>query len=170
MSLPGGWLLPILWLACGVTIVVAAALAHRNRTAYRTGILATAFLWVNAGAAVNLAFLLTGSSYSGFADGSWSGFVTDTWESLVVPNEAFFIGLLVVGEATLGLMVLVEGRVREWALRALILFNVLLVSFGWGFLVWSVPLVVALSLLLRAGRRWAPVWGVAPARQVVASR
>ncbi len=154
MTLPGGWLLPVAWFLCGATIVVSALFAGRSRTAYRTGIWVTAFLWVNAGAAVNLAFLLTDHSYAGFADGSWSGFVTETWESLVVPHQVVFIGLLVVGEAAAGLLVLVPGRVRQRALGALIVFNVLLVSFGVGFLVWSVPLVVALSLLLRAGERW----------------
>jgi len=156
MNLPGGWLLPVIWTACGITIVVCAILSSRSRTAYRVGILTTSFLWVNAGAAINLAMLLTGRSYTGFADGSWSTFVTDTWESLVVPNQGFFIGLLVAGEAVLGLLVL-SARARTAALALLVLFNILLVSFGWGFLVWSVPLVVSLSLLLRAGRRWSQV-------------
>ena len=40
------------------------------------------------------------------------------------------------------------------ALALLIGFNVALVSFGWGFLVWSVPMVLALSLLWRADRLW----------------
>ena len=95
MTLPGGWLLPIVWFACGATVVVSALLAGRSLTAYRTGIWATAFLWVNAGAAVNLAFLLTDQSYDGFADGSWSGFVTETWESLAVPHQTLFLGLLI---------------------------------------------------------------------------
>lgn len=54
----------------------------------------------------------------------------ETWESLVVPNHELFIGLLIAFEATAGA----------------------LVSFGWAYLVWSIPLVVALSLLRRAER------------------
>lgn len=169
MTLPGGWLLPIVWFACGPTVVVSALLAGRSLTAYRTGIWATAFLWVNAGAAVNLAFLLTDQSYEGFADGSWSGFVTETWESLVVPHQTLFIGLLIVGEAVAGLLVLLPGRVRTAALWSLIAFNVLLVSFGVGFLVWSVPLVTALWLLLRAGERWSYVAPAGRERAAVSS-
>lgn len=150
MSLPGGLLLPLVWAVCGLTIVVCGLLARRHNTAYRLGIATTSFLWVLAGAAVNLEMLLTGRSYSGFADGAQLQFVTDTWESLVVPHEPVFIGLLVAGEAVAGVAVLVEGRARRLALSALACFNVLLVSFGWAFLVWALPLTVALLLLLRA--------------------
>jgi hypothetical protein len=71
-----------------------------------------------------------------------------------VPNHELFIGLLIVFEAAAGALVLVEGRVRQVALALLIGFNIALVSFGWGYLLWSVPMVAALSLLRRADRVW----------------
>lgn len=115
---------------------------------------AVSALWVLAGAAVNALFLARGDDYSGFADGASTSFVRDTWESVVVPHHVLFIGLLIAFEAAVGALVLVEGRVRQTALVPLIGFNVALVSFGWGFLLWSVPMVVALSLLWRADRTW----------------
>lgn len=122
--------------------------------------MATAVLYVAAGAAVNTAFLLSGTDYSGFADGSWSAFVRETWESLVVPRHALFIGLLVVFEASVGVLALVGGRATRLAYLAAIGFHVALMSFGVGFWAWALPLLVAFGLLLRAevraGQRRAP--------------
>ncbi|MGY2874483.1 putative membrane protein YphA (DoxX/SURF4 family) [Marmoricola sp. URHA0025 HA25] len=84
---------------------------------------------------------------------AYVGFVKDTWESLVVPHQTVFIGLLVAFEAVAGAAVLFPGRVRRSGLVALIAFNVALVSFGWGFLLWAVPVATGLVLLLRAESR-----------------
>ena len=150
MNLIGGWALPVTWSLLGLIIVVASVYARRSRVAYRTAVWAVSILWVVAGAGVNLAMLVDGSTYADFASGSPIPFVRDTWESLVVPDHHFFIGLLIAFEAVAGLAVLSSGRPRAVALTALIAFNLTLVVFGWGFLVWSVPLVIALVLLLRA--------------------
>jgi hypothetical protein len=151
MNLIGGWALPITWTLLGLTIVVASLYARRSRVAYVAGIWTVSVLWVVAGAGVNLAMLIEGSTYTKFASGSPIPFVRDTWESLVVPHHHVFIGLLIAFEAAAGLAVLWRGRARTVSLAALIAFNVTLVVFGWGFLVWAVPLVVSLVLLLRAG-------------------
>jgi uncharacterized membrane protein YphA (DoxX/SURF4 family) len=113
---------------------------------------AVSVLWVVAGAGANGYFLARGEDFSGFADGASTGFVRETWESVVVRHRTIFIGLLIAFEAVAGVLVLVGGRIRQAALVLLIAFNVALVSFGWGFLVWSVPLVLGLCLLWRAGR------------------
>jgi hypothetical protein len=147
-----GWVLPVLWVGLGIVIVACSLRAARSRRAYMTGVTAVSVLWVGAGAGANAYLLARGGDYSGFADGASTSFVRETWESLVVPHHGLFIGLLIAFEAAAGALVLVEGRVRQWALVLLIGFTVALVSFGWGFLVWSIPLVVALSLLWRAGR------------------
>ena len=148
-----GWALPVLWTSLGLLVVVCSVLASRSLPAYRVGIAAVSALWVVAGAAVNAYFLARGDDYSGFADGASTAFVTQTWESLVVPHHGVFIGALVLFEAAAGLLVLLPGRARQTALLLLVAFNVALVSFGWGFLVWSAPMTVALLLLWRAGRR-----------------
>jgi hypothetical protein len=147
-----GWVLPLVWAGLGAVIIVCSLRAARSRRAYLTGVSAVSVLWVVAGAAVNALSLARGDDYSGFANGASTSFVRDTWESVVVPHHGLFIGLLIAFEAAAGALMLVEGRVRQTALVALIAFTVALVSFGWGFLVWSVPMVVALSLLWRAGR------------------
>ena len=146
-----GWALPVVWVGLGIVIVAGSLRARRSRRAYATGVTAVSVLWVVAGAGANAYFLARGADYSGFADGASTSFVRETWESLVVPHHGLFIGLLIAFEATAGLLVLVEGPVRQAALLLLIGFNVALVSFGWGFLVWSVPMALALSLLWRAG-------------------
>jgi len=153
MNLIGGWVLPVMWALLGVTIVACSLFAQRNRAAYATAIWAVSFLWVVAGAGANLVMLADGSTYTGFASGSSVTFVRETWESLVVPNHHVFIGLLIAFEALAGAGVLWRGRLRAVSLKLLILFNMTLVVFGWGFLVWAAPLVVALVLLLRAGAR-----------------
>jgi uncharacterized membrane protein YphA (DoxX/SURF4 family) len=148
------WFLPTVWVALGVVIIACSLRAARSRRAYLVGVSAVSALWVLAGAAVNAYFLARGDDYSGFADSASTAFVRDTWESLVVPHHTLLIGLLIAFEAVAGAIVLIEGRARQTALPLLIAFNVALVSFGWGFLVWSAPMVVALSLLWRADRTW----------------
>lgn len=154
MSLVGGWVLPLVWGLLGVTIIVGAVAARQSRTAYVTAIWAVSVLWVLAGAGANLAMLLDGADYSGFASGSPLSFVRETWESLVVPNHHYFIGTLIGCEAVVGSAVLWPGRARTVSLVILVLFNVTLVAFGWGFLFWAAPITFALVLLLRAQRRW----------------
>jgi hypothetical protein len=151
-----GWTAPMIWIGLGALVCVSSLYAGVNRTAYRTGIGAVSALWVLGGAAVNVSFLARGDDYSGFANLASTAFVRETWESLVVPHHLIFIGLLVAFEALAGALVLVEGQVRQTALLALIAFNVLLLSFGWVYLIWSVPLVLALTALWRTGRAKAP--------------
>ena len=50
------------------------------------------------------------------------------------------------------MLVLGGGRQAEYGLVGAIGFHVALLSFGWGFYGWAVPMLVALSLLLRAQR------------------
>jgi hypothetical protein len=152
VDLIGGWLLPVAWATLGLTIVVCALRASRSRRSLAIGIGAVSVLWVVAGAGANAAMLLDGSTYRGFADGSPIPFVRDTWASLVVPHHHAFIGLLIVGEALAGVLVLYPGPLRESALLALVAFNATLIVFGWGFAIWAVPLVTALVLLVRAQR------------------
>lgn len=146
-------LVQVAWAVLGVTIIGGALLAHRSHTAFRVATGALAVLYLAAGAAVHAWNLATDVTYSGFADWSWSSFVTDTWESLVVPHDGIFIGLLIAFEATVGVLVLIAGRPRRLGLMLMLAFHVALVSFGWVYLVWVVPMVAALVLLLRAERQ-----------------
>lgn len=160
MNLIGGWALPAVWVLLGFVIVVASLNARHSRVAYTIGLWAVSVLWVVGGAGANLAMLVDGATYTGFASGSPIPFVRDTWESLVVPDHHLFIGLLIAFEALAGAAVLRPGKPRTVSLDVLMIFNLTLVVFGWGFLIWSAPMVLALVLLRRApwsGRRtWPP--------------
>jgi hypothetical protein len=141
------------WLALGLTIVVCGFRSRGSERALEWGCRAVSVLWVLAGAVVNAVSLIAGDTYAGFADGANVSFVREQWASVVVPHHHFFIGLLVAFEAVAGLLVLIPGLARQLGLVALIAFTLAVVSFGWGFCLWSVPMTVALVLLLRAERR-----------------
>src|SRR3954471_10357323 len=145
-------LLPLIWGGCGVVIVVAAVRSRHSRRAARTGELAVGALYLGAGAFVNALLLVTGEDYHDFAARSYIRFVRDTWHSLVVPNHVFFISLLIAFEAAVGVLALAGGRLARIGLAAAVAFHIALLSFGWGIYLWSLPMIAALSSLLRATR------------------
>lgn len=145
-------MLPVLWVGCAVVIVGAAFRAGHSELARRVGRAGVGALYLLAGAAVNLGMVLRGDDYAGFADGAYVAFVRDTWESLVVPNHEWFIGALIVFEAAVGLLALSGGRRTQLAYALAIAFHVALLSFGWGFFLWSIPMIAAFTALLRAER------------------
>jgi hypothetical protein len=150
-------MLQISWLVLGLVTVVGALGARRSRRAYRLALGALGALFLGAGAAANAAYLLLDRSYSTFADASSFAFVRDTWASLVTPHETFFIGMLVLFEATVGVLVLVGGTGRRVALVLIAAFHVALLAISLWYVVWSVPMVTAMILLLRADRQWSGV-------------
>lgn len=147
-------MLPVIWIACAAWIIVSAVRVQRGHpSALRQGRIAVGVLYLGAGAAVNTVFLARGDDYREFADGAYVDFVTDTWRSLVVPDHHLFIGALVVFELLVGILVLRGGRATQVAYVLALGFHVALLSFGWGFYLWSVPMLVALSVLLRGELR-----------------
>jgi hypothetical protein len=140
-------MLAIIWVACAAAIIAAALRAKHSTRATRTGQLGVAALYLGAGALVNAMFLATGENYAGFADGAYIPFVRDTWRDLVVPNHYLFISLLIIFVAAVGVA---GGKRAQVSLAAANAFHVARLSFGWGFYVWSIPMIRALSLLLRA--------------------
>lgn len=147
--------MPVLWVGCAVVVIVAAvrSWSGRHPGALRTGRLGVGVLYLVAGAFVNALFIVRGDDYDGFAGGAYVDFVRDTWQSLVVPNHHVFIWLLVVFEAAVGLLALAGGKRTQLAYGLAIAFHVALLSFGWGFYLWSLPMLAALTQLLRAERR-----------------
>ncbi len=140
------------WPVLGLVTIVAGVMAHRHPRARIIGRWALGTLFVAAGALVNAVYLATGTDYADFADASMIPFVRDTWTSLVAPRQGLFIGLLVVFEATVGLLVVTGGRRTQAALVLIMGFHVALMSFGWYFWAWSIPMLAACALLLRAER------------------
>jgi hypothetical protein len=142
--------LPIVWLFLGGVTVYAAVRSTHNPRAIYMARYSIATLYIAAGAFVNTAFLARGDDYADFANGSYIPFVRDTWRSLVVPNVNVFIPLLIAFELAVGIAVLRGGRWTKLGLTAAIGFHVALLTFGWGFYIWSVPMIAALVLLLNA--------------------
>jgi hypothetical protein len=146
-------MLPIIWVTCAAVIVTAAIRTrHHDASARRLGRWGVGVLYVAAGAAVNGFFLLRGDDYATFADGAYLSFVRDTWHDVVVPHHEAWIGLLIAFELAVGVLAVLGGRRTQLAYAAAIAFHVALPSFGWGFFLWSVPMVAALVTLLRAER------------------
>jgi len=99
-----------------------------------------------AGAATHIVLVTTRpSSYGSFADGSWWPLIAHAWRSVLLPNVHFLIPLLALFEAAVGLLILSRAY-RRIGIAAAIGFNAALILFGWGFCLWSVPVIV---LLLR---------------------
>ena len=144
----------VMWLVLGGVAFVAALRAGGSEGARRVGRWAVGVLFIAFGAAVNAIYLTVGTdAYASFADASPFPFVRDTWESLVVPHQAFFITLLIVAEATAGVLVLAGGRMTRLGLASLMAFHVGQLAFGGVLWVWAPFMLVALGLLLRAERR-----------------
>ena len=161
----------IMWLALGGVAFGAALRAGHSRRAMYVGRWALGVLFIAFGAAVNAIYLAAGTGYyEEFADPSPFPFVRDTWESLVLPNQGFFISLLIIAEAAAGVLVLSGGRWTQAGLIALIGFHVGQLAFGGVMWVWAPLMLVTLVLLLRAERHAGPGHGTHPqtaqARQV----
>ena len=95
-------------------------------------------------------------TYRTFADGAYWSFVTDTWRDVVMAHPVPWILALAVGEVVLGLLLLRGGAAARAGWIGVIAFHVLLMSFGFGFWLWSVP---ALLVLVPAARSDWPALG-----------
>lgn len=145
----------ILWVVCGVTTIVAALLAGRSRQWLYVGRAATAVLFVIGGALLHVINLATGGDYTEFADPAHFQWVTDAWRAVVAPNQLLFIGLLIVFEATVGLLVISGGRRTQVGYIGIIAFYLALWLFGPIETVFVLVMLVPMVLLLRAERRTA---------------
>ena len=142
----------IFWVACVGTEILASVLATWSRRARYLGRVAVGVLMLLGGAVFNAVNLALGD-YAGFADQAHFGWVTTAWRAVVAPNQLLFIGLLVAFEAVVGVLILSGGRRTQLGLVGAIGFHAALWLFGWGLTIYSVLMVVALVLLLRAERR-----------------
>jgi hypothetical protein len=141
-----GW--QILWVACGVATIIAAALANRSGRARYLGRVAVGVLFIVGGALLHVINLATGGDYAGFADPAHFAWVTDAWHAVVAPNQVVF---LAVG----------GGRKTQVGYMGVIAFYLALWLFGWFETVWCILMLPAMLLLLRAEQHaaTAPVAG-----------
>lgn len=91
-------------------------------------------------------------TYRHFADSALLGFVRTGWAEVFMAHPALWGLLLAVGELTLGVLLLLGGTTARWGWVAILVFQVLLMLFGWGFWLWSVPALAVLQLGAR--RDW----------------
>ena len=144
----------VMWLVLGATVIVASVRADRSNRARLVARVALGVLFLVFGACVNLIYLITDwDSFAAFGQMSQFALVRDTWASVVAPGTGVFIGALIVGEAIAGGLVLSGGRRLAAGLVLLVAFHAGLLFFGWWLWLYAVPMLGALTLLLRAQRR-----------------
>jgi hypothetical protein len=143
----------IAWLVLTVVTLGAAITAQWSPKALPVGRVSLGIYYVVAGALVHVMYLITGQSYATIADGAHLALVRNAWRSLVAPHQLLFIGLLVVFEATVGVLVLSGGRRAELGMVGILAMHAALLLFGWIYTVLSAVMLVAVGLLLRAQLR-----------------
>lgn len=141
------------WLVLTVVTLAAAIAAQWRPIALRVGRLTLGIYYLAAGALVHAVYLATGMTYADFADSAHVAFVRDTWRSVVAPRQLFFIGLLVLFEATVGVLVLLGGRWAAAGMTGILAMHAGLLLFGWIYTVFSAVMLVTVGLLLRAQLR-----------------
>lgn len=88
--------------------------------------------------------------YRTFADGAVVPVVRQAWQDVFMAAPVGWGLALAAGELALGLLLLRGGTAARAGWCGVIAFHLLLVLFGWGFLLWSGP---ALAFLVPAAVR-----------------
>ena len=101
----------------------------------------------------------TPQTYRHFADSGLFGFVRDGWQQIFMAHPATFGLLLAAGETVLGILLLVGGRYAAVGWAGVIAFHLLLMLFGFGVWLWSLPALAGLVYLARkdATTPWATI-------------
>lgn len=119
------------------------------------------------GALFNAIQLAQGNDYATFADPSPFSWITRTWRAVIPENHVVLIGLLVIFEATAGVLLLAGERTARLGYPAVITFHLLLWLFGWFEIVYCLLMLPALIMLWRADTAASPA--VPRARQGAAA-
>lgn len=146
-----GWV--ILWTLCGIVTLIAAALARRSKRWLYTGRGAVGVLFIIGGALAHIVNLISGASYTRFADPALFGWVTTTWRTVVPPHHVVLIGLLAAFEATVGALIISGGRRTQVGYAGVIAFYLALWLFGPIEAVWCAVMIPAMVVMLLAERR-----------------
>jgi hypothetical protein len=88
-------------------------------------------------------------AYRHFADHGLFPFVRDGWSSIVLAHPSFWGLLLMVGEITLGALLLNGPRTARLGWAGVIAFHVLLLPFGFWLWSYAVPALAILAWLAR---------------------
>jgi hypothetical protein len=90
--------------------------------------------------------------YRHFADSSLVPPLRDAWAEVFMATPSAWGLAVMAGELTLGLLLLAGGTWARAGWVGVIGFHVALMLFGWGFWIWSVPVLV--FLVVAARRDW----------------
>lgn len=88
-------------------------------------------------------------TYRHFADTALFGFVRTGWSDVFMANPSVWGLLLALGEVAIGVLLLIGGRAARGGWIAVLVFQMLLMLFGWGFWLWSLPALAVLVLGIR---------------------
>jgi hypothetical protein len=94
---------------------------------------------VNAGMA-----LADPEVYREFASEAFFSFVTNAWQDVVMSHPVPWFAALAAGELVLGLLLLRGGLAARVGWAGVLAFQVLLMLFGFGFWMWSLPVLAVL--------------------------
>lgn len=128
-----------------------AGQAARRGARHRGGPVVGGFFLFTGGVHLGLVAADT-EVYRPFADAALFDFVRDGWESVFMAHPAVFGLLLMLGEVTAGVLLLLGGRAGRVGWTAVIVFHLLLMLFGFGIWVWCIPALVVLGVLARRDR------------------
>ncbi|MFC9518446.1 hypothetical protein ACFTSD_22165 [Nocardiaceae bacterium NPDC056970] len=87
--------------------------------------------------------------YRPFADQSYLPLVRTAWRDVFMAHPSAWGLVVAAGELTIGVLILAGGRWTRVGLIGAIAFHVALMLFGWGYWIWSVPMLVLLGYLVR---------------------
>ena len=117
-----------------------AGTESRARLAHRARRFVGCFYLTMAGINAGIVFADAGT-YRHFADASYLPFVTRMWRDVVMAHPATWGLLLAGGEIVLGTLLLHGGRAAQAGWLGVIAFHLLLMTFGFGIWLWSVPVL-----------------------------
>lgn len=88
--------------------------------------------------------------YRDVADGAWLPGIATAWRDVFMAHPAFWGLMIALGEFAIATALLTGGRWARYGLAGAVGFHLGLMTLGWGYWMWSVPV---LAILLGPGRR-----------------
>lgn len=94
--------------------------------------------------------------YRNVADGAWLPGISTAWQDIFMAHPTFWGLMIAWGELGIGAALLMGDRLTRYGLAGAVAFHVGLMTLGWGYWMWSVPVLVILLAAVHRTRR-APV-------------
>lgn len=91
--------------------------------------------------------------YRDVADAAWLPGIDTAWQDIFMAHPTLWGLMIAFGELAIAAALLTGGRLARYGLTGAAAFHLGLMTLGWGYWMWSVPV---LAILLGPGRRTAP--------------